>query len=216
MTIGKEQPACSSTGDELLLAIAGLAFPVMAITASCWWLPDISYLREYRSAIAGISVTHGHDRSLRGIPHHLKALRHSVISLWPRLPLSMLARRKRRKRRFTDCTHHPDGEPRDLVQVACQHFSREFIRTPTHADSFAWRSPSVGVLSSPATSSSKSPPVELGDTFDISGWARLRRIQGCLCLLVDSHQRRASRRRRPGAAACVPNLIATCFKAEGG
>ncbi len=67
-------------GDDILIADCGVGFPDEAMLGIDLVIPDITYLKDKKSKIKGLVITHGHDDHIGGLPF-----------LWPELDCPIYA-----------------------------------------------------------------------------------------------------------------------------
>jgi ribonuclease J len=71
--IGKNMTAIRC-GDEIVVIDAGVAFPTAEMMGVDLVTPDISYLRDHRSMIKAILLTHGHEDHIGSLAFVLRDL----------------------------------------------------------------------------------------------------------------------------------------------
>lgn len=197
--------------DEIVLLDAGLAFPSDGMHGVNIVLPDTTYLRENRSKIKGMIVTHGHEDHIGGIPFHLKQFDIPVM-YGPRLAMALLED-KLEEAGVADRTELRTVRPRDMVRIG-RYFLVEYIRnTHSIADSFtvAIHTP-VGVVIHTGDFKFDFTPVD-GETFDMQRLAE-HGEKGVLCLVSDSTNSEVPGH-TPSERSVFPNLDRCFAQAEG-
>ncbi|MDX9907556.1 MAG: ribonuclease J, partial [Bacteroidales bacterium] len=61
-------------GNEILIVDCGIMFPTEEMPGVDYIIPDFSYIRDKRSKVKGILVTHGHEDHIGAIPYLLKEI----------------------------------------------------------------------------------------------------------------------------------------------
>jgi len=69
-------------GNDIIIVDCGVGFPDEAMPGVDLVIPDISYLRDKKSKIRGIIITHGHDDHIGGLPF-----------IWPELQVPIYTQR---------------------------------------------------------------------------------------------------------------------------
>lgn len=169
-------------GDDMMLVDAGLAFPNEDMLGVDLVLPDITFLKENAAKIRGLTITHGHEDHIGGIPFILKEVPIPVI-YGPALAQGLLES-KLKEAGLSAQTRLQIVKPRQRVKIGC--FEVEFIRcTHSIADSFSLviRTP-VGVLVHTGDFKFDFTPVD-GELYDFASLARASE-EGILLLMSDS------------------------------
>ena len=66
-------------GDTLFVVDAGLMFPEDYMLGVDFVIPDMDYLRQNESRVAGIVLTHAHEDHIGALPYLLKEVRAPVF-----------------------------------------------------------------------------------------------------------------------------------------
>src|SRR5436309_8766948 len=113
--VGKNMTAYECEG-SIVIVDAGLAFPRDEHLGVDLVLPDFAYLRERRSAIRAVILTHGHEDHVGALPYLMREV--DVHELWAtRLTLGLVKSKldEHGLLRAADLQEiHPDDPPRDV------------------------------------------------------------------------------------------------------
>src|SRR5690242_3724070 len=113
--VGKNMTAYECDG-SIVIVDAGLAFPRDEHLGVDLVLPDFGYLRERRSAIRGVILTHGHEDHVGALPYLMREV--DVREVWAtRLTLGLVKSKldEHGLLRSADLQEvHPDDRPRPL------------------------------------------------------------------------------------------------------
>lgn len=112
--IGKNMLAIEA-GDDILAVDAGLMFPDEELLGIDLVLPDFSYLRENRTRVRGILMTHAHEDHIGALPYVLRELP-DVPLYGTRLTLGLI-RTKLKEHKLADKAVMREIEPRKPFQV---------------------------------------------------------------------------------------------------
>jgi len=179
--IGKNTMAISC-GDDIMLVDAGLGFPDEDMPGVDLVLPDLTYLIENQKQVKALTITHGHEDHIGGIPYLLKHV--GVKDIYgPALALGILES-KLKEFGLTGVTNLHKVHPRERVQIGC--FNVEFVRcTHSIADSFSLviRTP-IGNIVHTGDFKFDFTPVD-GELFDIATLTAAA-DEGILLLMSDS------------------------------
>ena len=110
-------------GDTLFVVDAGLMFPEDYMLGVDFVIPDMDYLRQNESRLAGIVLTHAHEDHIGALPYLLKEVRAPVFGT----PFTLGLVRKKME-------EHELGAPMDLHSILTDEalklgpFTLEFIR----------------------------------------------------------------------------------------
>lgn len=179
--IGKNTMAISC-GEDIMLVDAGLGFPDEDMPGVDLVLPDLTYLIENQKQVRALTITHGHEDHIGGIPYLLKHV--TVKDIYgPALALGILES-KLKEFGLSGATKLHKVQPRQRVQIGC--FNVEFVRcTHSIADSFSFviRTP-IGNMVHTGDFKFDFTPVD-GELFDIATLTAAAE-EGILLLMSDS------------------------------
>ena len=169
------------TGDDIIVIDAGLMFPDQELLGVDIVIPDITYLKQNRSKIRAIVLTHAHEDHIGAIPYILPELKVPIYGTQFTLAL---VRKK--------LEEHGQLEGARLIEVQAGEtsqlgaFSIEYLHV-THSTidcvALAVRTP-VGVIIHTGDFKIDPTPVD-GKPFDLHAFARYGQ-EGVLALFSDS------------------------------
>ncbi len=195
-------------GDDIIVIDAGMMFPESELLGVDLVIPDITYLKQNRSQVRAIVLTHGHEDHIGALPYILKDLNVPVYGT--RFTLALVKKRLDEAGLLDSTTLReviPGGR---LVEIG--PFEIEFISV-THSTvdcvALAIRTP-VGVVIHTGDFKIDQTPVG-GAPFDLHAFARYGN-EGVLALFSDS-----TNVERPGFTpserAIVPRIEELCRSA---
>ena len=194
-------------GDDIIVIDAGMMFPESELLGVDLVIPDISYLKQNRSMVRAIVLTHGHEDHIGALPYILKDLNVPVYGT--RFTLALVKKRLD-EAGLLDSTTLREVIPGRLVEIG--PFEVEFIAV-THSTvdcvALAIRTP-LGVVIHTGDFKIDQTPVG-GAPFDLHAFARYGN-DGVLALFSDS-----TNVERPGFTpserAIVPRVEELCRSA---
>jgi ribonuclease J len=194
-------------GDDIIVIDAGMMFPESELLGVDLVIPDISYLKQNRSMVRAIVLTHGHEDHIGALPYILKDLNVPVYGT--RFTLALVKKRLD-EAGLLDSTTLREVIPGRLVEIG--PFEVEFIAV-THSTvdcvALAIRTP-LGVIIHTGDFKIDQTPVG-GAPFDLHAFARYGH-DGVLALFSDS-----TNVERPGFTpserAIVPRIEELCRSA---
>ncbi len=194
-------------GDDILVIDAGMMFPESELLGVDLVIPDITYLKQNRSQVRAIVLTHGHEDHIGSLPYILKDLNVPVYGT--RFTLALVKKRLD-EAGLLDSTTLREVMPGRLVEIG--PFEVEFISV-THSTvdcvALAIRTP-LGVIIHSGDFKIDQTPVD-GAPFDLHSFARYGN-EGVLALFSDS-----TNVERPGFTpserAIVPRIEELCRSA---
>ncbi|MGA2430239.1 MAG: ribonuclease J [Candidatus Acidiferrum sp.] len=194
-------------GDNIIVIDAGMMFPESELLGVDLVIPDITYLKQNRSLVKAIVLTHGHEDHIGALPYILRDLNVPVYGT--RFTLALVKKRLE-EAGLIDSTTLREVIPGRLVEI--DPFEIEFI-TVTHSTidcvALAIRTP-LGVIIHTGDFKIDQTPVG-GAPFDLHTFARYGN-EGVLALFSDS-----TNVERPGFTpserAVVPRLEDLCRSA---
>jgi ribonuclease J len=194
-------------GDDIIVIDAGMMFPESELLGVDLVIPDTSYLKQNRSMVRAIVLTHGHEDHIGALPYILKDLNVPVYGT--RFTLALVKKRLD-EAGLLDSTTLREVIPGRLVEIG--PFEVEFIAV-THSTvdcvALAIRTP-LGVVIHTGDFKIDQTPVG-GAPFDLHAFARYGN-DGVLALFSDS-----TNVERPGFTpserAIVPRIEELCRSA---
>jgi ribonuclease J len=194
-------------GDNIIVIDAGMMFPESELLGVDLVIPDITYLKQNRSLVKAIVLTHGHEDHIGALPYILRDLNVPVYG--SRFTLALVKKRLE-EAGLIDSTTLREVTPGRLVEI--DPFEIEFIPV-THSTidcvALAIRTP-LGVIIHTGDFKIDQTPVG-GAPFDLHAFARYGN-EGVLALFSDS-----TNVERPGFTpserAVVPRLEDLCRSA---
>jgi ribonuclease J len=194
-------------GDDIIVIDAGMMFPESELLGVDLVIPDTSYLKQNRSMVRAIVLTHGHEDHIGALPYILKDLNVPVYGT--RFTLALVKKRLD-EAGLLDSTTLREVLPARLVEIG--PFEVEFIAV-THSTvdcvALAIRTP-LGVVIHTGDFKIDQTPVG-GAPFDLHAFARYGN-DGVLALFSDS-----TNVERPGFTpserAIVPRIEELCRSA---
>ncbi len=194
-------------GDDILVIDAGMMFPESELLGVDLVIPDTTYLKQNRSHVRAIVLTHGHEDHIGALPYILRDLNVPVYGT--RFTLALVKKRLEEAGLLASTTLR-EVVPGRLVEIG--PFEIEFIPV-THSTidcvALAVRTP-VGVIIHTGDFKIDQTPVG-GAPFDLHAFARYGN-EGVLALFSDS-----TNVERPGFTpserAVVPRIEELCRSA---
>ena len=194
-------------GDDIIVIDAGMMFPESELLGVDLVIPDISYLKQNRSHVRAIVLTHGHEDHIGALPYILRDLNVPVYGT--RFTLALVKKRLD-EAGLLESTTLREVLPGRLVEIG--PFEIEFISV-THSTvdcvALAIRTP-LGVIMHTGDFKIDQTPVD-GAPFDLHTFAKYG-SEGVLALFSDS-----TNVERPGFTpserAIVPRIEELCRSA---
>jgi ribonuclease J len=191
-------------GDDIIVIDAGMMFPESELLGVDLVIPDISYLKQNRSNVRAIVLTHGHEDHIGALQYILRDLNVPVYGT--RFTLALVKKRLD-EAGLLDSTTLREVIPGKLVEIG--PFEVEFISV-THSTvdcaALAIRTP-LGVIIHTGDFKIDQTPVD-GAPFDLHAFAKYG-SEGVLALFSDS-----TNVERPGFTpserAIVPRIEELC------
>jgi ribonuclease J len=169
------------TGDDIIVIDAGLMFPDQELLGVDIVIPDITYLKQNRSKIRAIVLTHAHEDHIGAIPYILPELNVPIYGTEFTLAL---VRKKLEEHGLLDGAKLHEVAAGQTTQLGA--FSIEYLHV-THSTidcvALAVRTP-VGVIIHTGDFKIDPTPVD-GKPFDLHAFARYG-AEGVLALFSDS------------------------------
>jgi ribonuclease J len=169
------------TGDDIIVIDAGLMFPDQELLGVDIVIPDITYLKQNRSKIRAIVLTHAHEDHIGAIPYILPELKVPIYGTQFTLAL---VRKKLEEHGQLEGARLIEVQAGETTQLGA--FSIEYLHV-THSTidcvALAVRTP-VGVIIHTGDFKIDPTPVD-GKPFDLHAFARYGQ-EGVLALFSDS------------------------------
>ena len=194
-------------GDDIIVIDAGMMFPESELLGVDLVIPDISYLKQNRTKVRAIVLTHGHEDHIGALPYILRDLNVPVYGT--RFTLALVKKRLE-EAGLLESTTLREVMPGRLIEIG--PYEIEFISV-THSTldcvALAIRTP-LGVIIHTGDFKVDQTPVD-GAAFDLHALAKYGR-EGVLALFSDS-----TNVERPGFTpserAVVPRIEELCRSA---
>ena len=120
---------CFESDRSLIMVDAGVRFPEANLPGVDYVIPDYTYLKNNRSKIKALFITHGHEDHIGGIPFLLRSVYIPVIYA-PRLAAALI-RHKLEDARFRDPVRIEEFDQDSIVTIG-EEFRVSFFRV-THS-----------------------------------------------------------------------------------
>ncbi len=168
-------------GDDIIVIDAGLMFPEQELLGVDIVIPDITYLKQNRSKVRAIILTHAHEDHIGAIPYILGDLNVPVYGTQFTLAL---VRKKLEEHALLDAAVLNEVAPGEITKIG--PFQIEYLHV-THSTidcvALAIRTP-VGIIIHTGDYKMDPTPVD-GKPFDLHAFARYGQ-EGVLALFSDS------------------------------
>lgn len=173
---------CFESERSIIMVDAGVRFPEVNLPGVDYVIPDYTYLRNNRSKIKALFITHGHEDHIGGIPFLIRSVYIPVIYA-PRLAAALI-RHKLEEARIKDNVKIVEYDSDTIVRID-DFFTVSFFRV-THSipDSFGVciDTPEGRIID---TGDFKIDLTPVGPNFELSKLAKLG-AEGVSLLLSDS------------------------------
>lgn len=173
---------CFESERSIIMVDAGVRFPEVNLPGVDYVIPDYTYLRNNRSKIKALFITHGHEDHIGGIPFLIRSVYIPVIYA-PRLAAALI-RHKLEEARIKDNVKIVEYDSDTIVRID-DFFTVSFFRV-THSipDSFGVciDTPEGRIID---TGDFKIDLTPVGPNFELSKLAKLG-VEGVSLLLSDS------------------------------
>lgn len=110
--------------NEIVVLDSGVSFPTSEMPGVDLVIPDITYLKENKSKIKGVILTHGHEDHIGGVPFLVKELGKTTL-YGTRLTLALVGN-KLREHNVEDKVTYKEVGDRTVVKLG-KYFSIEFV-----------------------------------------------------------------------------------------
>ncbi len=173
---------CFESERSIIMVDAGVRFPEVNLPGVDYVIPDYTYLRNNRSKIKALFITHGHEDHIGGIPFLIRSVYVPIIYA-PRLAAALI-RHKLEEARIKDSVKIVEYDSDTIVRID-DFFTVSFFRV-THSipDSFGVciDTPEGRIID---TGDFKIDLTPVGPNFELSKLAKLG-TEGVSLLLSDS------------------------------
>jgi len=168
-------------GDDIIVIDAGLMFPEQELLGVDIVIPDISYLKQNKSKVRAIVLTHGHEDHIGAIPYILGDLN---VPVYGTQFTMALVRKKLEEHALLESATLNEVSPGEITKIG--PFQIEYLHV-THSTidcvALAIRTP-VGIIIHTGDYKMDPTPVD-GKPFDLHAFARYGQ-EGVLALFSDS------------------------------
>ena len=168
-------------GDDIIVIDAGLMFPEQELLGVDIVIPDTTYLKQNRSKVRAIVLTHGHEDHIGAIPYILGDLNVPIYGTQFTLAL---VRKKLEEHALLDAAVLNQVAPGEITEIG--PFKIEYLHV-THSTidcvALAIRTP-IGIIIHTGDYKMDPTPVD-GKPFDLHAFARYGQ-EGVLALFSDS------------------------------
>jgi ribonuclease J len=168
-------------GDDIIVIDAGLMFPEQELLGVDIVIPDISYLKQNKSKVRAIILTHGHEDHIGAIPYILGDLN---VPVYGTQFTMALVRKKLEEHALLENATLNEVAPGEVTKIG--PFQIEYLHV-THSTidcvALAIRTP-VGIIIHTGDYKMDPTPVD-GKPFDLHAFARYGQ-EGVLALFSDS------------------------------
>ncbi|MBO5529359.1 MAG: ribonuclease J [Bacilli bacterium] len=120
---------CFENDRSLIIVDAGVRFPEATLPGVDYVIPDYTYLKNNRSKLKALFITHGHEDHIGGIPFLLRSI-HVPVIYAPRLAAALI-RHKLEDARFKEPVNIVEYDANTVVKIA-DDFVVSFFRV-THS-----------------------------------------------------------------------------------
>lgn len=170
-------------GDEIIVIDSGVSFPTSEMPGVDLVIPDITYLKENKSKIKGVILTHGHEDHIGGVPFLVKELGKTTL-YGTKLTLALLGN-KLREHGVEERVVYKEMGDRSTVRLG-KNFGVEFVHVShSVAGSLAVAvTTPVGVIFHTGDFKIDYTPL-CGEIMNLSRIAEIGK-KGVLCLLSES------------------------------
>lgn len=120
---------CFETTNSIIMVDAGVRFPEANLPGVDYVIPDYTYLKNNRSKLKALFITHGHEDHIGGIPFLIRSI-HVPVIYAPRLAAALI-RHKLEDNRIKDPVKIVEYDTNSIIRIA-DEFTVSFFRV-THS-----------------------------------------------------------------------------------